>query len=80
MTRTLRVDANATDEAVVAVKLLSARQPAVAAIATPIKRHHINLLYHCGTRGLTLQMHLVKYIWQLLWGYRGIFGPASLDM
>lgn len=44
----------------------------VAGVAGRIlKRHHIDLLYGCGTTGLTLHLHRTRYAWQRMTRYRG---------
>ena len=41
-----------------------------AGVAGPLKRHHLDLLYHCGTGGLSLQVHRARHIGRLLIRHR----------
>ena len=45
----------------------------IAGITAPLKPHHLDLTYGCGTRGLSLQAHRVKHIFRVMRQHRGGF-------
>jgi len=50
----------------------------IAGVAGPLKRHHLDLIYGCGTSGFRLHSHRVKHIAKLLLKYRsGIWNKMT---
>ncbi len=45
----------------------------IAGVTAPLKPHHLDLTYGCGTRGLSMQAHRAKHIFNVMRQHRGGF-------
>ena len=43
----------------------------IAGVTAPLKPHHLDLTYECGTRGISMHAHRVKHIFKVISQHRG---------